>query len=121
MIPFQITFKNVQESDAVWLAVQNRVEKLERFFDRINRCQVIITCPHKHRHADRLFQVQIHISVPRDDIFINRNVPRNEAHRDVYVAIRDAFNAAERVLQHRVDVLRGDTKHKNSTPAAAGL
>lgn len=101
MIPFQITFLDFPESDAVWLAVQKRIEKLEHFFERIIRCEVAISLPHRHRHADSLYHVQIRIFLPGDDIIITRKPVQNEAHRDVYVAIRDSFNAAERLLREK--------------------
>lgn len=110
MIPFQITFLDFPESDAVWIAAQKRIEKLEHFFNRIIRCEVVISCPHRRRHSGRLYHVQIHIVMLRDDIIVNRNSPLNEAHRDVYVAIRDAFNAAERILEDKVRKVRHKVK-----------
>lgn len=101
MIPFQITFLNFPESDAVWMAVQKRVEKLEYFYRRISKCEVVVSCPHKHRHADRIFHVQIRVSIPGEDIIFSRNPDQDESHRDIYVAIRDAFDACERVLKER--------------------
>lgn len=114
MIPFQITFLDFPESDAVWMAVQKRIEKLERFFNRIIRCEVVISCPHRHRHSDRLYQVQIHVVIPGDDVIVNKTSSFNEAHRNVYVAIRDAFNAAERILEDKVRKVRHKVKlHKD--------
>ncbi len=115
MVPFQITFLDFQESDSVWLAVQKRIEKLEHFFDRIVRCEVAISLPHRHRHADRLFHIQIHIYLPGDDIIITRKPVQNEAHRDVYVAIRDSFNAAERLLREKIRIVRHNSRH-NAEP-----
>lgn len=118
MIPFQITFRDFPESDAVWLATQRRIEKLEHFFDRIVRCEVTISCPHRHRHADRLYHAQVHLTIPGGDIIVNSNHPKDEAHRDVYVAIRDSFNAVERMLKERVRIIRHETKlhEQRSTP-----
>lgn len=110
MIPFQITFLDFPESDAVWLAVQKRIEKIEHFFDRIVRCEVAISLPHRHRQADRLYHIQIRLFLPGDDIIVTRKPVRNEAHRDIYVAIRDSFNAAERLLREKARGLRG--RHK---------
>lgn len=110
MIPFQITFLDFAESDAVWLAIQNRIEKLEHFFDRIERCEVAISLPHRHRTRARLFHLQIRIFFPGNDIIITHNPSKNEAHRDVYVAIRDSFNAAERLLREKAKLLRGRAK-----------
>ena len=110
MFPFQITFLDFAESDPVWLAVQKRIEKLEQFFDRIVRCEVAISSPHRHRHTDRLYHIQIHIFLPGDDIIITRKPVKNEAHRDIYVAIRDSFNAAERLLREKVRIIRDKSK-----------
>jgi ribosomal subunit interface protein len=110
MIPFQITFLDLPESDFVWVAVQKRIEKLEKHFDRIIRCEVVISCPHRHRHADRLYHVQVHIHLPGEDVIVSRNSPENEAHRDIYVAIRDSFNATDRILQDRINILRHNSK-----------
>ena len=121
MIPFQITFLDFPESDFVLMAAKKRVAKLERFFERIVRCEVIIACPHRHRHTDRLFHVQVRIFIPGEDVFINRDPSKDEAHRDVYVAIRDAFDAAERVLQDRVHLMRHQTKFHPPKPDSATL
>ncbi len=115
MIPFQITFLDFPESDAVWVAIQNRVEKLEHFYDRIVRCEVTVACPHRHRKMNRLYHVQIHLSIPGEDVYVNRNPSKNEAHRDIYVAIRDTFNAAERILQDKVRIVRHKVKFHEPT------
>ncbi|HEV3242661.1 MAG TPA: hypothetical protein VGY14_05390 [Methyloceanibacter sp.] len=36
--------------------------------------------------------------------------PKNQAHEDVYVAIRDSFDAAVRQLEDHARRLRGDVK-----------
>lgn len=121
MIPFQITFRDFPESDAVWLAAQSRIEKLEKIFDNILRCEVTISEPHRHRHADRLYQIKIHIFIPGNDVIINRSPSKHEAHRDIYVAIRDAFDAAERVLEDKVRKLRNEVKHHDNANKTKGI
>lgn len=116
MIPFQITFLDFAESDAIWIAIQKRVEKLEQFYDRIVKCEVTISLPHRHRHAARLYRIQIRIFLPGNDVIITRKPTQNEAYRDAYVAIRDTFNAAERLIQKKVHILRRMTKtHQNDS------
>lgn len=110
MIPFQITFLDFPESDAIWLAVQKRIEKLEHFYNQIIRCEVVISCPHRHRHTARLYNVQIHVIMAGEDVIVNRHPPKDESHRDVYISIRDAFNAAERILQDKVRIVRHKVK-----------
>jgi ribosome-associated translation inhibitor RaiA len=39
-IPIEITFRDIEKSDAVEARVRDWVDKLERVFDRITRCEV---------------------------------------------------------------------------------
>jgi hypothetical protein len=41
---------------------------------------------------------------------VNQEGPKNQAHQDVYVAIRDAFDAAVRQVEDQAQRLRGDVK-----------
>ena len=50
-LPLQITFRHMDTSDAV-AAVRERAEELERFFDRIMSCRVVVEC--RHRGASRI-------------------------------------------------------------------
>jgi cold shock CspA family protein len=51
--------------------------------------------------------------MPKEDFVVTR-----EAHADLYVAIRDAFDAARRHLQDQVRKARGDVKHHEEMPTA---
>jgi len=116
MVPLQIAFVGFPESDSVWSAVQKRVEKLGRFFDGIIRCEVKLLCPHQHEHGSQLYCVHILLVLPQNDVVVSQDPSRNGAHHDIYVAIRDAFDAAERMLQEKVRIMRNQTKtrHKKS-------
>jgi cold shock CspA family protein len=48
--------------------------------------------------------------VPGGEIVVNRNHPLDHAHEDVYVAMRDSFDAARRQLEDHVRHLRGAVK-----------
>ena len=50
---------------------------------------------------------------------VDRAKPGDHAHEVVYVAIRDAFNAATRRLEDQARKMRGDVKtHAGRAPAA---
>lgn len=115
MIPLQINFLDLDESDAVRAVVERRIEKLEHFYNKIIRAEVNISSPHRHRHSDRLYHVLIHLVLPNNDIIVNKHSDKNEAHRDIYVAVRDAFDAAERMLQDHIQILRHNVKTHNLT------
>ncbi len=122
-IPLKITFRDMPPSKAVEANIREKAAKLESFYDRIMSCRVIVEAPHRHHHKGKAYQVRIDITVPGGELVINRAPKRlkaaklptvepiekdfseshepskHAAHEDIYVAIRDAFNAAGRRLQ----------------------
>lgn len=89
----------MEHSDAVEARVRELAEKLERFYDRITSCNVVVQAPHRSQHKGTLYEVHIHVRVPGEEIVVNRERPYDHAHEDVYVAARDAFAAMERRLE----------------------
>lgn len=102
-IPLQITFRDMEQSDAIEKAVREKAEKLDQFAD-IMSCRAVVQMINKHQHKGTMYQVLLDITVPGAEIAVSRDRGRDHSHEDVYVAIRDAFNAARRQLQdhHRV-------------------
>lgn len=98
LVPLQITFRNFPSSPAVEEAVRERMDKLERLFPRIASCRVVIESPHNHRRRGNHFHVRIDLSVPGKELVARRDPP-NDAHDDVYVAVRDAFEAMRRQVE----------------------
>lgn len=106
--PLQITFKNFPHSDAVEQLVRKKVQKLERFCDRISAFHVVLEIQHHHHHQGNHYGVRLDIRVPGEEFAVTAPHHDNQAHEDVYVAIRDAFNAAQRQLQDYMRIRRGD-------------
>lgn len=115
-MPLQISFHGMEPSPAIEARIREKAAKLERFHDRIVGCRVTVEAPHRHHRHGKLYNVRLDISVPGKDVFVGHSGPLNHAHEDVYVAIRDAFNAAGRQLEDHVRRMRGDVK----THAAPG-
>jgi ribosomal subunit interface protein len=109
-IPLQISFRNMDPSPAVEARIRKKAAKLERFHDRIIGCKVVVEAPHRHHHKGKLYSVRVDISVPRKDVVVDRAKPTNHAHEDIYVAIRDAFDAAARRLEDTARKMRGSVK-----------
>jgi len=104
--PLQITFRDIERSDALEAHIRDRAEKLETFFEPIMSCRVVVEMPHQHKHQGKVFNVRIDIGVPGNEIVVNR-----DHHEDVYVALRDGFDAAKRQLQDYARRLHGETKN----------
>ena len=109
-IPLQISFRNMDASDAVEADIRDKVGRLDRFYERITSCRVIVEAPHRHHRKGNLYDIRIDITVPGEEIVVQRSGPENQAHEDVYVAVRDAFNAATRRLQDHVRKATGHVK-----------
>lgn len=112
----EITFKDVPHSDAVEARVRQHIGELERFTDRITVCRVVLAKTTQGHHKGNLYQCRILIALPGGEIAINRANPNSHAHEDIYVAIRDAFEAASRKLQDHVRRHRGDVKLHEAPP-----
>lgn len=112
----EITFKDVPHSDAVEARVREYIADLERYCDRIIACRVVLTKQNAGHHKGNLYQCRIVILVPGSEITVNRANPNSHAHEDIYVAIRDAFDAARRQLQDYVRKIRGQVKAHEPPP-----
>ena len=108
--PLQISFRNMEPSPAIEARIREKAKKLERVFDRIVGCHVTVEAPHQHHHKGKLYNVHIDVSLPGKDVHVGHTGPVNHAHEDVYVAIRDTFDAAVRQVEDHVRRMRGDTK-----------
>ncbi len=113
-IPLQITTRNLDLSEATKAELRKRAEKLDNFFDRITRCRVTVEVPHrfKKQAMNALeYNIRIDMTVPGREIVI-----KNRPDKDLDIAIRDAFDAAQRKLEDYVRKLRGDVKHHEGSP-----
>jgi ribosomal subunit interface protein len=92
-VPLQITFRNIERSDALDMRIRADASRLERFHPRITRCRVTIEEVQRHHQQPRQFAVSIEVRVPGRDLAANKDDD------DVYVAVRDAFLAVRRQLE----------------------
>lgn len=94
-IPLQITLHGISPSEALQSAIRERAAKLELFESRITRCRVTVDESGQHQRKGHRFNVRIEVRAPdHKDIVASRH-----SDEDVYIALRDAFDAATRRLQ----------------------
>lgn len=117
--PVQVTFRNMDPSPAVEARIRERVERLGRFGSRILGFRVVVEAPHRHHHQGKLFHVRIEASIRGGEVVVSRDHGNNHAHEDVYVAIRDAFDALRRRLQEHFERRRGHVKRPAESRALA--
>jgi ribosomal subunit interface protein len=98
-LPLQITFHNLERSDAVEANVRSRVGNLERFCDSIIGCRVTVESRHHHHARGRHFLIRIEVTVPGNTLVADRHPEGHHSYTDLYVAIRDTFDAMRRQLE----------------------
>jgi len=98
-LPIQIIFRNMESSAAIEAAVHDRADKLNQFYEHIMSCRAVIELHHRHHHQGNLYHVRVDLKVPDTEIVASREPAEHHAHEDVYVAIRDAFDAVRRQLE----------------------
>jgi ribosomal subunit interface protein len=115
-LPLQVAFRDMEASAAVKAKVRERAAQLEQFYGQIMSCRVVIEAHHKHHHQGNLYHVRVDLKVPDTEIIAGRDPKLHHAHEDVFVAVRDAFDAARRQLEDYVRRRRGDVKTHEVTP-----
>jgi len=111
-IPLQVTFRNMPHSEAIEAKINEKAAKLDRYYDRIMSCRVVVEESQRRQHQGKLFSVHIDITAPGKELAVTR--AENE---DPHVAVRDAFNTAARWLEEHARRKRGEVKTHEATPA----
>lgn len=110
-LPAQVTLKDISHSEAIEKKIHRNIDKLEKFCSRIMACRVIVESTQRRHHQGKLFTVRIDVTIPGTELVVNRI--ENE---DLYVAIRDAFDAAKRQVDSHSRKQRGDVKVHEEPP-----
>jgi ribosomal subunit interface protein len=99
MFPLQITFRDMDHSDAVEAYVRKRAAKLTAVRRGIVACKVALEAPHRHKNHGRHFRVRIDMTVPGSEVVVDRCPDASAAFADVYAAIDASFDHALRRLR----------------------
>jgi ribosomal subunit interface protein len=111
-IPLQITFRNMPHSDAIEAKINEKAAKLDRYYDRIMSCRIVVEESQRRQHQGKLFSVHIDITVPGKELAVTR-----EENEDPYVAVRDAFDTAVRRIEEHARRMRGEVKTHEAPPS----
>ena len=132
--PVQIAFRNMRPSTAIADSIRAEVAKLTTFYERITNCRVVIEIPHQHHRSGQRYHIRIDITVPGSELVVmhqpglrhtiqemeldqgQKELEVDAPHKDLYVAIRDAFAAARRRLQDYARRQRGAVKIHDLAP-----
>ncbi len=105
-VPLEIAFHNMERSEFVEARVRERVAKLEKMFPRLVSCRVVLEAPHKHHRHGHGHRVRLDVTVPGQELVVTKEPETGhdtQAENDVYMVLRDAFDAMERRLKEHKD------------------
>lgn len=117
----QVLFRGVDHSPAVEEAVQKRAEKLERFSDQIQSLRVTVESPHNNHHKGKVYHVGVEAIIPNHDFVVNHDQHDKHSHEDIYVAIRDTFDAVERQIKEFYEKQRRQARHNGKLMDATAI
>ena len=106
-IPIQVTFHGMPQSAALDTAIRQHAGKLDRFHPHMMSLRAVVGQMARHKQQGKEFAVRLDIKVKGGEIAIHR-----DHDEDVFVAVRDAFDAARRKLEDHARRRRGDVKRK---------
>jgi len=112
--PIQVSFRHVPPNDRVAAAARDKARRLCRVAGGIMRCEVMIEASSRRPTKGWLYHVRVHVAVPGCEIVVGRDPAKAAAHGDVYVALRDAFDATRRQLQSYGRRRRGDAGRRRT-------
>jgi ribosomal subunit interface protein len=98
-IPLQVSLHGIAHSDELQNAIRERAKKLERYYDRIVSCRVVLEAKNKQ------YTARIDLKVPGGELAVT-----HQHDEDLQVALREAFDAARRQLEDYARTQRGDVK-----------
>ena len=126
--PLQITFRNLKHSDFLEAEIRARVARLERYYEGLLACRVLVEVPHRRHGRGNRYHLRIDLTAPGGEISVSheaslypglqdieveamtKTADIEAVHKQVTVAIREAFDTARRRLQDFVRRQRGTVK-----------
>lgn len=120
--PLEISFKGLDKSAAIESKIAERAAKLEKHFDRMTHCRVVVAAPHKHSHKGKTYEIKIDIGIPGSaPLIVTHESAVGQAQEDLKIALRDAFDSAGRRLDDLVEKMNGSARAERGRRRPAKL
>ena len=111
--PVRVSFQGLDKVDEIETACLKEAERLERYYDRMTSCSVVVAVPHRHKTKGRKYEVRIDMSVPGQELAVTR-VPPEHDEEPLEVAVHEAFKTARRRLEDYVSK-RADREKRSAS------
>lgn len=112
-VPLEITARKVTLTPELEELIREKAKKLNTFHDGIISCKVVVEIPHRSQRKGSAYLVRIELMVPGTEVVVKK-----EPDKDLYAAIVNSFDAAERQLKSQTRKQRGEVKRHEEKPMA---
>lgn len=107
----QLTFRGMEASDSVKTRVDEWLDKLSNHWT-IDAAHVTVEATHKEHPT---FNVHVRLEVGGREIVASKEADPDHAHKNPWVAIRDAMEAAKRQLDDQHARVNDRHRHRDAT------
>jgi len=112
----EVAFRNVEPTDELKARILEGIRSLEEVHEGIISCRVMVEDTAPGRTSGKLHHVRLDITVPRNEVVINRNPPANPTSNDLPQAVNEAFDKARRQLLELKRIQKGEVKTTGLPP-----
>lgn len=99
-LDFQNMLENMPETKSIRRHIEKEVEQLDHKFEGIKNCHVTFDLPYHHRYPGNIYNFEIRVVIPEEEIIVTRGPSVNADETNIIVLIRDAFNELNRKLKN---------------------
>jgi ribosomal subunit interface protein len=105
-LPLHITYRDIVPLPSVEPEVRRRAAKFDQWTSDVIACHVAFEAEGKRHRQGHSYKVKVSITVPDTEIVAGTR----QGNEDLKIALRDAFDAADRQLEDYARRRRGQTK-----------
>lgn len=88
-----VVYRDLDASPSLNSAIYKKFAKLNRYTDSILHSRIVLTSPHNHKSKGKLYRASIELGMKGAPLQVSQDAP------SVHIAVRDAFEIAERKLK----------------------
>ena len=107
----EISFRDIEHSDAVENNIRQKAEKLTSTYEDITGIRAVVALPHNHSYKGRIAHISLEVGLPGETVAITHDHHDKSDHENMYVALRDAFDKANRKIR-KIHEKRTDSKRR---------
>ncbi|WP_395674567.1 HPF/RaiA family ribosome-associated protein [Inquilinus sp.] len=109
--PLQLSFKNIEGSDAVKSIVRDRVGRLDRLYPKLIGCRVVIEAPHRSAQGARPpLGISVEAEIPGKPLIVVKEMEERHSPREHAAVVNRSFDVVERKLDEATRIIHGEVK-----------